>query len=319
MDNSIVDKMKAMGDPTRLRLLALLQDQELTVGSLVEILLMAQSGISRHLKVLLDARLVELRRAGTSSYYRIADEIDDDILNYLGRVWASDDTFQADRIKRKKVLDERRKKALTYFESVADEWDEITSSYFPDESRRDAALALLDPKATIVDIGCGTGKSAAMIAPFVGKVIGIDHSRAMLAKAKERAKEIGVKNVDFRVADWHKLPLKANSADAAWSTMALHHEEDPTILLKELVRVVKPGGVVLIVDLRKHDYDWLRDEMHDVWLGFEEADIKRFFRKSGLSDPHYINLSVCRGQSETRQGAKAEIDTFMARGTVKTK
>jgi ubiquinone/menaquinone biosynthesis C-methylase UbiE len=317
MVSNIVDKMKALGDPTRLRLLALLQDQELPVGSLVEILAMAQSGISRHLKVLLDAELVELRKAGTSSYYRISEDIDEEILNYLARAWAEDEVFQADRIKRKQVLDERRKKALSYFESVADEWDEITSSYFPDESRRDAALGLLDSKATIVDIGCGTGKSAATIAPFVGKVIGVDHSRAMLAKAKHRAKELGLKNCDFRLADWHKLPVKTNSADAAWSTMALHHEEDPTILLKEMARVVKPGGSVLIVDLKKHDYDWLRDEMHDVWLGFEESDVRRFFRKSGLGEPVFTDLSVCRGQSETRHGAKAEMDIFMARGTVK--
>jgi ubiquinone/menaquinone biosynthesis C-methylase UbiE len=317
MVSNIVDKMKALGDPTRLRLLALLQDQELPVGSLVEILAMAQSGISRHLKVLLDAELVELRKAGTSSYYRISEDIDEEILNYLARAWAEDEVFQADRIKRKQVLDERRKKALSYFESVADEWDEITSSYFPDESRRDAALGLLDSKATIVDIGCGTGKSAATIAPFVGKVIGVDHSRAMLAQAKHRAKELGLKNCDFRLADWHKLPVKTNSADAAWSTMALHHEEDPTILLKEMARVVKPGGSVLIVDLKKHDYDWLRDEMHDVWLGFEESDVRRFFRKSGLGEPVFTDLSVCRGQSETRHGAKAEMDIFMARGTVK--
>ncbi len=309
--------MKALGDPTRLRLLALLQDQELSVGSLVDILRMAQSGISRHLKVLLDSGLVELRKAGTSSYYRIADEIEEDILNYLTPIWASDDIFQADRITRKHVLDERRKKTLTYFESVADEWDEITSTYFPDESRRDAALGFLDPKATIVDIGCGTGKSTATIAPFVGKIIGVDHSRAMLAKAKQRAKDLGLKNCDFRLADWHKLPLKANSADAAWSTMALHHEEDPTILLKEMGRIVKRAGVVMIVDLKKHDYDWLRDEMHDVWLGFEEADIRRFYRKSGLGDPVFTALDVCRGQSETRRGAKAEIDIFMARGIVK--
>ena len=110
--------MKALGDPTRLRLLALLQDQELSVGSLVDILRMAQSGISRHLKVLLDSGLVELRKAGTSSYYRIADEINEDILNYLTPIWASDDIFQADRITRKHVLDERRKKTLTYFESI---------------------------------------------------------------------------------------------------------------------------------------------------------------------------------------------------------
>jgi ArsR family transcriptional regulator len=314
---NVVDKMKALGDPTRLRLLALLQDQELAVGSLVEILAMAQSGISRHLKVLLDAELVELRKAGTSSYYRIAEGIEEEILNYLTQAWAGEDLFQADRIKRKQVLDARRKRTLSFFESVADEWDEITSSYFPDESRRDAALGLLDGNATIVDIGCGTGKSAATIAPFIGKVIGVDHSRAMLGKAKQRAKELGLKNCDFRLADWHKLPLKTNSADAAWSTMALHHEEDPTILLKEMVRVVKPGGVVLIVDLKKHDYDWLRDEMHDVWLGFEEKDMRLFYRKSGLSDPAFTDLSVCRGQSEMHHGAKAEIGIFMARGAVK--
>ena len=314
---NVVEKMKALGDPTRLRLLALLQDQELTVGSLVDILRMAQSGISRHLKVLLDSGLVELRKAGTSSYYRIADEIDEEILNFLTRTWTSDKLFQADRIKRKQVLDERRKKTLTYFESVADEWDEITSSYFPDESRRDAALGFLDPHATIVDIGAGTGKSAATIAPYVGKVIGIDHSRAMLAKAKQRAKDLGLKNCDFRLADWHKLPLKTNSADAAWTTMALHHEEDPTILLTELARVVKVGGIVMVVDLKKHKYDWLKDEMRDVWLGFDETDIRRFYRKSGLGDPVFTSLDVCRGQSETRHGAKAEIDIFMARGVVK--
>jgi len=314
---NVIDKFKALGDPSRLRLLALLEGQELTVGSLVEVLDMAQSGISRHLKVLHDAGLIELRKAGTSSYYHMAEGIDDDILNYLARTWASDEVFQADRIKRKEVLDARRQKTLTYFESVADEWDEITSSYFPDEARGEAALGLLNPKSTIVDIGCGTGKSAAAIAPFVGKVVGVDHSRAMLAKAKERIKGLGLKNCDFRLSDWHKLPLKANSAHAAWSTMALHHEEDPTVMLKEMARVIKPGGIALIVDLKRHDYDWLRDEMHDVWLGFEEDDIKRFFRKSGLGEPVFTDLSVCRGQSETRYGAKAEIGIFSARGIVK--
>jgi len=315
--SDVVEKFKALGDPTRLRLLALLEEQELTVGSLVEILDMAQSGISRHLKVLHDAGLIELRRAGTSSYYHMAEGVDEEILNYLARTWASDDIFQADRIKRKGVLDARRQKALSYFESVADEWDELASSYFPDETRIEAALGLLNPKAVIVDIGCGTGKSTAAIAQYVGKVIGIDHSRAMLAKAKERAKQLGLKNCEFRLADWHKIPLKTNTANAAWSTMALHHEEDPTVLLREMVRIVKPGGVVLIVDLKRHDFDWLRDEMHDVWLGFEEEDIKRFFRKSGLGEPVFADLSVCRGQSEVHPGAKAEIGIFSVRGIVK--
>ena len=316
MVNQVIEELKALSDPTRLRLIALLEEQELTVGSLVEILDMAQSGISRHLKVLHDADLVELRKSGTSSHYHMSENIDEDILNFLARIWASDETFQADRIKRKEVLDSRRRRTLSYFESVADEWDEISSSYFPDDTRRDAALGLLEPKGTYVDVGCATGKSAVQIAPFVGKVIGIDNSRAMLAKAKLRAKELKLKNCDFRIGDWTKLPLKANSTQAAWSTMALHHAEDPTVLLNEMARVVKPGGVVLIVDLDKHSFDWLREEMHDVWLGFERDEVRKFFKKSGLGEPVFTDLSVCRGQSETHH-EKVEIGIFSARGIVK--
>ena len=176
----------------------------------------------------------------------------------------------------------------TYFAQVAGQWDEIRAGYFT-EHMRSAAIAKVEamhssplrPEAVVADVGTGTGFVALGLAPKVAKVIGFDASPEMLAVARRNLAAFS--NVEFREAPGDHLPLPDGALDAAFANMYLHHAPAPADAVRELVRVLKRGGVLCLTDLDTHDHTWQREQMADLWLGFERGDIRRWFAEAGLT------------------------------------
>ncbi len=275
--------LKAMADPTRLRLLAILDLEELSVNELVRILGMGQSRISRHLAVLKDAGLLQQRREGTWSYYSIPATVNDrGILKAFRESKLYKSTLEGDSPRIKKVLNDRTEQSLDYFEKVAEDWDDIRAEYFGLRVRNRALAGLVPSDWTVADIGCGTGFLLLAVAPLVRKAVGIDISSEMLRVARRKARERGLKNIDFIQSEMDDIPLKNGILDGLTASMVLHHAPDPASTAKEWARIVKSGGKISVVELDKHEHEWLRDEMADVWLGFAPKELKSFFKGAGF-------------------------------------
>jgi len=277
--------LKAMADPTRLRLLAILDTEELSVNELVWIMGMGQSRISRHLAVLKDAGLLAQRREGTWSYYSIPSTVEDRGLLQTFRDSATyRNAIDGDSPRIKKVLEDRRAQSLHFFEKVAEDWDDIRAEYFGLRVRNRALAGLVPSKWTVADVGCGTGFLLLAVAPLVKKAIGIDNSPEMLRVARRKAKERGLKNIEFVQADMDAVPLEDGTLDGLTASMVLHHASDPAKTAKEWARLITPGGKISVVELERHQYEWLREEMADVWLGFDPKELKSYFKNAGFDD-----------------------------------
>jgi ubiquinone/menaquinone biosynthesis C-methylase UbiE len=178
-----------------------------------------------------------------------------------------------------------------YFAKVAEEWDEIRAGYFT-EHMRDAAIAKtnLASGAVVADVGTGTGFVAAGLASKASKVYGFDASSAMLDVARRNL--AGFPNVELHEAPGDHIPLAENTLDGVFANMYLHHTPEPLVAIKEMVRVLKPGGVLCITDLDTHDHTWQREQMADIWLGFERDDIRKWFAEAGLTE---IDMDCAEG------------------------
>ena len=198
-----------------------------------------------------------------------------------------------------------------YFESVADKWDEMRRAFFG-EGVRDAAIAAADINSSsiVVDVGIGTGFIAEGALAAGARVIGVDSSDGMLEQARKR---FGVARFEARSGDIESLPVGTSEVDVVLGNMVLHHAANPPRAILEMARILKPGGRVVITDADTHQHEWLRIEQHDRWLGFERANIVRWFRDAGLVD---VSVSdTCETCSPTSEcGTKAEITIFLARG-----
>jgi len=202
-----------------------------------------------------------------------------------------------------------------YFEQVAGKWDEMRSGFFSESVRESAiARAYLHPEMTVADVGAGTGFVSSGLAPLVRRVHVLDGSSAMLEVARKNLASLD--NVEFHLADGLSLPLPDASVDAVFANMYLHHCPDPLAAIREMVRVLRPAGRLVITDLDAHHHDWLRNEMADVWLGFPRDQIRQWFEEAEL-----VNVIVdctgqsCRSESHARRGDSAEISIFVAAGT----
>jgi ubiquinone/menaquinone biosynthesis C-methylase UbiE len=202
-----------------------------------------------------------------------------------------------------------------YFEQVADKWDTLRGGYFP-ESVRDAAIAkaYLRPEMIVADIGTGSGFVAAGLAPLVRHVYAVDGSTAMLETARRNLSTCG--NVTVKLADGAALPFDDSSLDAVFANMYLHHYPDPMAAIAEMVRVLRPGGRLVLTDLDRHAHEWMREEMADEWLGFDRAQVKAWLREAGLVNVlvHCTSQSCC-ATSEAGSADRAEISVFVAAGS----
>jgi ubiquinone/menaquinone biosynthesis C-methylase UbiE len=180
-----------------------------------------------------------------------------------------------------------------FFERVASDWDTMRLAYYDERviERMREVSALTEGK-TVADVGTGTGFVAAGVAPQVGSVIALDNSPAMLDVARKNLDALSIGNVELRLGEITALPLPSDSLDAAFANMVLHHADDPEAMLREMARVVKPSGAVVITDEVEHPYAWMREEHADVWLGFGKGQVEGFFREAGLTRYGYESLGM---------------------------
>ncbi len=202
-----------------------------------------------------------------------------------------------------------------YFDDVAEDWDAMRTVYF-DDSLRESAIeaACLEPHMTVADIGTGTGFMAIGLAPLVAHVIGIDTSGGMLKMAGENIRQAGIHNITLRQGTADHLPLKDGQVERVFSNMLLHHTIEPSEAIAEMARVVAPGGMLLLTDLDKHDHEWMRAEMADLWLGFARGEVESWLHDAGLDEVRVACTdSCCNAQSEAL-GSEAQVSVFLATG-----
>ena len=285
---------RLLGDDARLRILRLLDAERLNVSELTSILGIAQSGVSRHLGLLKDAGLVEERRDGGFTFFRLAPALQSGE-NGFGPVWPLLRThFDAagatpeGRADASRLEEVRRVRKENFDEhGAADEHRQIV----PGRSWAAWARALghLLPELEIADLGCGEGYLTIEASRFARRVIAIDRSEAVLEKARQSAKRRRVKNVEWKRGELEKLPLKDASVDVALLSQALHHATEPAAALREAARIVRPGGRVLLLELRRHEESWVRERLGDKWLGFEEGELRSMMESAGLTG---VRISV---------------------------
>jgi ArsR family transcriptional regulator len=283
---AILDHMSALADPTRCRLLLLLERHELTVSELCAVLRLPQSSVSRHLKTLADDDWVASRRDGTSRFYSMPL---DDLDSGASRLWplireqvATTATAGQDEQRLHDVLARRRAKSEEFFATAAAGWDRLRGDLFGDTFFLWAILGLIDPSLTVGDLGCGTGQLAETVAPYVHRVIAVDASDDMLTAARARLGKLS--NVDLRKGDLEALPIPAGELDAAVMSLVLHYSPDPARALAEVARVLQPGGRVLIVDMLPHEHGEYQQQMGHVWLGFSDRQTTRFLTAAGFGN-----------------------------------
>jgi ubiquinone/menaquinone biosynthesis C-methylase UbiE len=293
---AILDHMSALADPTRCRILLLLEQHELTVSELCAVLQLPQSSVSRHLKTLADDDWVVSRRDGTSRFYSMPL---DDLDSGASRLWplireqvAGTAAAGQDGQRLRGVLARRRAKSEEFFASAAADWDRLRTTLFGDTFYLWAMLGLVDPSLTAGDLGCGTGQLTEVLAPHVHRVIAVDASSEMLDAARERVAPLP--NVDIRQGELEALPLQAGELDAALLSLVLHYSPDPARALTEVARVLQPGGRVLVVDMLPHDREEYQQQMGHVWLGFSDKQISRFLTGAGFGNVRIRALPVDR-------------------------
>lgn len=275
---------RLLADGTRLRLLRVLARDRFNVSELTGILAVAQSGVSRHLGLLKDAGLVMEEREGGYVYYRLAGE---ERRNGQATLWALlDAQFAAsvgeppvreDEARLQEVLRHRKEN----FETHGDLRQLVPGRSWAAWAR---ALGHLLPPLDVADIGCGEGYLTLEAARWARTVVAIDRSEEVLQRAKALAARRRVANVQWKKGDLARLPLSDGSMDVALLSQALHHATDPELALAEAVRVLKPGGRLLVLDLRDHDEQWVRTRFGDRWLGFSDAGLERLLKRAGLRD-----------------------------------
>ena len=282
--DSLLGWMGSLADPTRLRLLRLLEQHELGVAELCEIVQLPQSTVSRHLKVLSDEGWAGSRRQGTVHLYRMSLA---DLDPAARRLWlvAREQTepwpaVRQDHVRLGRRLQERRSQSEAFFAGAAEQWDKLRDEMYGRAFMNHAMLALLPEDAVVADLGCGTGHVASQLSPWVGKVIGVDSSAAMLKAARHRTD--GLSNIELRRGDLASVPIEDGTCDAALMLLVLSYVQEPTVVLKQMARILKPGGRAVVVDLLPHDREDFRQRLGQQVLGFDLDAVHAMMRDAGL-------------------------------------
>jgi len=285
---------KTLSDPTRIRILRLLEQEELIVGELMDILGMAQSRVSRHLAILRETGLLTDRREGTFVAYRLDLPEEGpwhDAWALARESMAGDATAARDDTLLRQALAARKARASSgrsFFDEVGPEWDALRTAFGDDLLRARATAALVPPRLRVADIGTGTGVLALELAALGLDVVGLDQSRGMLETAREKVKAAGATlpgSVVFEEGDAHALPLEDASVDAVFAHMVLHSLEEPKRAIEEMARIVRPGGRVILVDFMPHEHQWMEHELGLLWLGFEPDLLVAWISAAGLEAP----------------------------------
>lgn len=273
----LLKALRLLGDESRLRMLRLLEREELSVAELQEILSMGQSRISMALSQLRQAGLVELRRAGQKSLYRYCG--DDTVANILHQSALELAETRDDDEALRLILKKRKDRVRSYFDELAGRFGR---DYVPGRSWKGLSEMLLKllPPMRIADIGAGEGTLSLLLAQRAEHVIGIDNAEKMVEYAAGVAKRSRVRNVEFRLGDLEELPIPDASVDLALFSQSLHHAIHPQKAVHEAARILKPGGRIVILDLQRHAFEEARELYADVWLGFTHVELLDFLKKA---------------------------------------
>lgn len=291
--------LSQLSEPIRLRMLRVLEMEELTVGEIASVLQLPQSTASRHLKTLTEGGWLRRRERRTTALYRLVlDELSPiaravwvTAREQLGNGGGPELELEADGHRLASVLAERPVDSQAYFGRVAGQWDSIRQDLFGSRVLPTGALSLLPPDWIVADLGCGTGNAAEWLAPRVHEVIAIDQSHAMLKAASKRLR--GQSNVRFVESEIGNLPLADGSLDAAIAVLVLHHLPNPIAVLKEAARVLRSdlgGGVMTVVDMIEHDRETYRETMGHRHLGFSRSTFELMFDEAGFHKPAIVEL-----------------------------
>jgi ubiquinone/menaquinone biosynthesis C-methylase UbiE len=287
--------LKAAGEVTRLRMLALLGEAELTVSDLTDILRQSQPRISRHLKLLAEAGLIERFREGTWAFFRLAEHGGGAQVarSLLGQLNPADPTVARDREKLAAVRAARAAAAQAYFRAHAAEWDRIRKLHAADAAVEEAIrLALADkPFRSLLDLGTGTGRMLELFGREIERGLGLDLSLDMLLLARDRLERAGLKNCSVRQGDIYDLPLADDSFDVVILHQVLHFLDDGARAIKEAARVLRPGGRLLVVDFAPHEMEFLREQHAHRRLGFAAETVTQWMTASGLEPVMHKSLN----------------------------
>jgi ubiquinone/menaquinone biosynthesis C-methylase UbiE/DNA-binding MarR family transcriptional regulator len=292
----LLTALRAAGEHTRLRLLALLRRAELTVSELTRILGQSQPRVSRHLKLLCDAGLLERSPEGAWVFYRLADHGLGAQLarTLLELVPANDAQLGRDLQRLDTIIKDHAAAAAEYFRRNATDWDSIRSLYVPEAKVEQAMLEALNDKPIeeLLDLGTGTGRILQVFASHIKRGLGIDSSREMLAVARANLEALGLRHCQVRHGDIYNLPIADASVDAVTIHQVLHFLDNPAAAVLEAARTLKPGGRLLIVDFARHQLEFLRTEFAHRRLGFTDDEVMSWCRAAGLVDPNVRHLSA---------------------------
>jgi ArsR family transcriptional regulator len=279
---TLLDALRAAAEPTRLRLLGILAQCELTVTEITQVVGQSQPRVSRHLRLLCEAELLDRVPEGSWVFYRLADSrIARTFIELLG---TDDPTLADDRNRLVAVQRARQEAADSYFEEHAHEWNDIRSLHVPEEEVEHALLSLVgdEPVGDLLDIGTGTGRILSLLAPRASRAIGIDRSHEMLAFARAALVSPEFRHVQLRHGDMYRLALPASSMDLVVLHQVLHFADDPVAVMREVARVLRPGGRLLLVDFAPHGEESLRAQHAHRRLGFASDDVAHWCAAAGL-------------------------------------
>jgi len=304
--------LKAAGEETRLRVLALLGEAELTVSDLTDILRQSQPRISRHLKLLAEAGLVERFREGTWAFFRLVESGGGAAVarTLLDRLDPADPTIARDRARLASVRKARAAAAQAYFRAHAAEWDRIRKLHVADEAVEAAIQAALSDKPfrSLLDLGTGTGRMLELFGPDIERGLGLDLSLDMLHLARDRLERAGLKNCSVRQGDIYDLPLANDSFDVVTLHQVLHFLDDGARAIHEAARVLRPGGRLLAVDFAPHEEEFLREKYAHRRLGFAPEMVTQWMTTSGLEPVLHKRLPP-----EPGSGGKIAVSLWLAR------
>jgi ArsR family transcriptional regulator len=306
--SSTLKSLRALSDPTRLRIVALLEKDELSVNELQEITRMGQSRISTHLGLLQDAGLVQSRREGKRTFYRLNPQSNGaagEFIDLAIRGAKELSEQESDQINLKRILNRRREQAQVYFSQIAGRFDRI---YGPGRSWQAFGHLLLRilPPLVVADLGAGEGLLSELLARRCKKVIAVDNSEKIVAFAAAKAKKNNLKNLEFRLGDLQDPPIEPHSVDLVVLSQALHHAEEPARAIEAAYKLLKPHGQILLLDLLKHNFEKARELYGDRWLGFAESDLHRWLEEAGFKK---IEISVV-----AREEQPPHFETVLAGG-----
>jgi len=295
--SATLKSLRALSDPTRLRIVALLERDELSVNELQEITRLGQSRISTHLGLLADCELVSSRREGKRTFYKLnadADATAREFIQLAIRGAHELPEHSHDQINLKRVLARRKEQAQVYFNQVAGRFDRV---YGPGRSWQAFGHLLLRilPPLVVADLGAGEGLLSELLARRCKKVIAVDNSEKIVAFGAAKAKKNGLKNLEFRQGDLQNPPIEPHSVDLVILSQALHHAENPAAALESAHKILKPGGQILLLDLLRHHFTKAHELYGDRWLGFAESDLHRWLETAGFKK---IEISIVAAEEQ---------------------